>query len=72
MTGGFALVAYPAAYRSSGRMTFIVGSDDIVLQKDLGDKTAELGKAMTAYDPDETWTLAREAPPAPVQRIQPR
>jgi hypothetical protein len=53
-------------------MTFIVGSDDIVLQKDLGDKTAELGKAMTAYDPDETWTLAREAPPAPVQRIQPR
>jgi Protein of unknown function (DUF2950) len=72
MTGGFALVAYPAVYRSSGRMTFIVGSDDIVLQKDLGDKTAELGKAMTAYDPDETWTLAREAPPAPVQHIQPR
>lgn len=53
-------------------MTFIVGSDDIVLQKDLGDKTAELGKAMTAYDPDEAWTLAQETPPAPVQRIQPR
>ena len=36
MTEGFALVAYPAAYRSSGRMTFIVGSDDIVLQKESG------------------------------------
>jgi hypothetical protein len=53
-------------------MTFIVGSDDIVLQKDLGDRTAELGKAMIAYDPDETWTLARETPAALVQRSQPR
>jgi hypothetical protein len=72
MTGGFALVACPAAYRSSGIMTFIVGPEDIVLQKDLGEKTAELGKAMTVYDPDETWTPARETPPAPLRRIRPR
>jgi hypothetical protein len=72
MTGGFALVAYPAAYRSSGIMTFIVGPEDIVVQKDLGDKTPELGKAMSVYDPDETWTVARETPPAPLRRIRPR
>jgi hypothetical protein len=71
-TGGFALVAYPAEYRSSGIMTFIVGPHDIVFQKDMGDKTTELGKAMTAYDPDATWTPAREAPPAPIRRIQPK
>jgi len=39
MTGGFAFVAYPAEYRSSGVMTFIVGVDGVVYQKDLGKKT---------------------------------
>jgi hypothetical protein len=72
MTGGFALVAYPAAYRSSGIMTFIVGPEDIVFQKDLGDGSAELGRVMTTYDPDETWTVARETPPAPVRRLRPK
>ena len=36
MTEGFAFVAYPAEYRSSGVMTFIVGSDGVVYQRDLG------------------------------------
>jgi hypothetical protein len=55
MTGGFALVAYPAQYRSSGVMTFIVNQLGIVFQKDLGDKTAEIAAAMTQYDPDDSW-----------------
>ncbi|HXJ33460.1 MAG TPA: DUF2950 domain-containing protein [Candidatus Eisenbacteria bacterium] len=56
MSRGFALIAYPANYGTSGVMTFIVGPQGIVYQKNLGDKTADLAKAVTAWDPDESWT----------------
>jgi Protein of unknown function (DUF2950). len=46
MTGGFAVLAYPAEYRNSGIMTFVVGKDGVVYQKDLGEKTVELAQAM--------------------------
>ncbi len=62
MTGGFAFVAYPAEYRSSGVMTFIVGEDGAVYQKDLGKKTEALGKAMKEYNPNSTWQKAEEQP----------
>jgi Protein of unknown function (DUF2950) len=55
MTGGFAFVAYPAAYRSSGVMTFVVGEDGVVHEKDLGRNTTLLARAMKAYDPDSSW-----------------
>jgi len=55
MTGGFAFVAYPAEYRSSGVMTFIVNRDGIVYQKDLGRQTTIRAKTMTQYNPDATW-----------------
>jgi hypothetical protein len=55
MTGGFAFVAYPAEYRSSGVMTFLVSGDGVVVQKDLGRNTVRLGSAMRAYDPDASW-----------------
>jgi Protein of unknown function (DUF2950) len=58
MTQGFAFVAYPAEYRSSGVMTFIVNQDGIVYQKDLGKKTEALGKAMQEYNPDSSWQAA--------------
>ena len=58
MTEGFAFVAYPAEYRSSGVMTFIVGSDGVVYQKDLGNKTDVLAKAMKKYNPDSSWQKA--------------
>jgi len=51
MTGGFAFLAYPAEYRNSGIMSFIIAKDGVVYQKDLGEKTREAGLAMTAYDP---------------------
>jgi Protein of unknown function (DUF2950) len=62
MTGGFAFVAYPAEYRSSGVMTFIVGVDGVVYQKDLGKKTEVLAKGMKEYNPDSSWqkTEAKE------------
>jgi len=60
MSEGFAFVAYPAEYRSSGVMTFIVGSDGVVYQKDLGKKTLVKGITMKKYDPDSTWEKAEE------------
>jgi Protein of unknown function (DUF2950) len=55
MIGGFALVAYPAEYRNSGVMTFIVSYAGTVFQKDLGPDTEELAEKITAFDPDSTW-----------------
>ena len=58
MTEGFAFVAYPAEYRSSGVMTFIVNEDGVVYQKDLGKRTDVLARAMKEYKPDSTWQRA--------------
>ena len=56
MIGGFALVAYPAEYRNSGVMTFIVNHTGNVFQKDLGPDTAKLAERMTSFNPDQSWT----------------
>jgi Protein of unknown function (DUF2950) len=61
MTEGFAFVAYPAEYRSSGVMTFVVGEDGIVHEKDLGRSTTILARAMKAYDPDSSWRHSEDA-----------
>ncbi len=55
---GFAFVAYPAEYRNSGVMTFIVNQDGVVYEKDLGQDTERLGAAMSEYNPDKTWAHA--------------
>jgi hypothetical protein len=55
MVDGFAFVAYPAEYRNSGVMTFIINQDGLLLQKDLGKTTAEIATAMTEFDPDSSW-----------------
>ncbi|HEX4075984.1 MAG TPA: DUF2950 domain-containing protein [Candidatus Acidoferrales bacterium] len=55
MTGGFAFVAYPAEYRSSGVMTFIVGENGVVYCKDLGKDTESIGKNMKEFNPGPTW-----------------
>lgn len=55
MTEGFAVVAFPAVYRSSGVKTFIVNQNGMIHEKDLGRKTPEIASAMKAYDPDNTW-----------------
>jgi hypothetical protein len=62
MTEGFAFVAFPAEYRSSGVMTFIVGEDGVVYQKDLGRKTDALGKALKEYNLDTSWEKAEDQP----------
>jgi hypothetical protein len=58
MSGGFAFVAYPAEYRSSGVMTFIVGEDGIVFENDLGKKSESLAKSMREFNPTPAWQKA--------------
>jgi hypothetical protein len=52
---GFAVVAYPAEYDNSGIMTFIMGPDGVVYQKDLGENTAKIAGEMKAFDPSDGW-----------------
>jgi hypothetical protein len=61
MTEGFAFVAFPAQYRVSGVMSFIVGNDGVVYEKDLGTETRVVANGMKKYDPDATWHKAEEA-----------
>jgi len=56
MTGGFAILAYPVEYRNTGIMTFLIGKDGVIYQKDLGEKTTDEGGAMTEYNPGEGWS----------------
>ena len=60
LSGGFALIAYPAKYHSSGIMTFIVSQDGVIYQQDLGDNTADLASQITAYNPDSSWNAAQD------------
>jgi hypothetical protein len=55
MTHGFAFLAYPAEYRASGVMTFMINQDGVIVQKDLGPDTAKLASAIAEYNPDKTW-----------------
>lgn len=52
---GFAFVAYPAEYRNSGVMTFIVNQNGVVYERDLGTDTGKIGAEMSEYNPDPTW-----------------
>jgi Protein of unknown function (DUF2950) len=58
LTKGFAFVAYPAEYRNSGVVSFIVNQDGIVYEKDLGTDTAKIAGSMTEYNPDSSWSPA--------------
>jgi hypothetical protein len=55
MTDGFALIAWPAIYGSSGIMAFQVDQDGVVFQKDLSAKTPRIAARIMQFDPDLTW-----------------
>ena len=61
-TAGFAFVAYPAEYRSSGVKTFVVGPDGVLYEKDLEKKTETIAKSMKGFSPDSSWQKAQEEP----------
>jgi len=58
MIAGFALIAWPADYGTSGIMTFIVNQQGRVFQKDLGPQTGRLASRMDTFDPDSGWELS--------------
>jgi len=55
MSVGFAFVAYPVEYRSSGVKTFIVDKSGVIYERNLGLETTKLAQTMTTYDLDSTW-----------------
>jgi hypothetical protein len=57
--GGFAVVAYPAKYGTSGIMTFIVNQDGTVYEADLGPSTQAKALTMTRFDPGKGWTAVK-------------
>ncbi len=59
MVGGFAFIAYPADYRNSGVMTFMMSQDGVLVQKDLGKGTADAAAAITEFNPDSSWTIVQ-------------
>lgn len=62
MVLGFAMVAYPARYGSSGVMTFIVNQNDTVYQKDLGKESGKVAAEMKAFNPDPGWKKVDDSP----------
>ncbi len=60
LTGGCALVAYPATWGKSGIMTFIVNQDGQVYQQDLGESTTRTARAMQEYNPSRPWELVAD------------
>ena len=59
LIAGFALVAFPAKYGSSGIMSFIVNQQGLVYQRDLGPNSSVLGWKIKTYNPTSSWTLVR-------------
>ena len=60
MIGGFALAAAPAEYRVTGVMTFMVGPDGVVYEKDFGTDTLKTFQGMDKYNPDKTWKVTED------------
>ena len=60
MIAGFALIAWPSDYGTSGIMTFLVSHQGEVLEKDLGEDTAALAAAIQEYDPDDSWVESKD------------
>jgi hypothetical protein len=57
--GGFGFVAFPADYRASGVMTFLVSQNGVIYEKNLGDKTTDIAEQMSSYDPNKTWRVVK-------------
>jgi hypothetical protein len=72
LTGGFAVVAWPATYRDSGIMSFMVDREGVIYEKDLGEKTSDTAAAMTAYDPGNGWRVVLAAEPQPKSANAPK
>jgi hypothetical protein len=68
MIGGFALVAWPAAYGVSGIKTFVVSHNGVVYENDLGPRTAGIAERMASFDPGKGWEIVRVTAPPPSEQ----
>jgi hypothetical protein len=59
-SAAIALIAYPAEYRSSGVMTFVMLQSGVIYEKDLGANTTAVASGMTSFHKDASWRLAGE------------
>ena len=59
MSGGFALIAWPAQYDTTGVMTFIVNQDGVIREKDIGLETDAVASKTTSYNPDASWRVVQ-------------
>ena len=60
MTGGFAVLAYPAQYGDSGIMTFMINQNGVVYEKDLGKTTDQVAAAIAQFNPDKSWRTVEQ------------
>jgi hypothetical protein len=60
MIAGFALVAFPDKWGSSGVMTFVVNQQGRVYERNLGPDTVSIAVAIDEYNPDSSWTLVQD------------
>ncbi len=56
LTAGWAAIAWPDEYDGTGVMSFMVSSNGVVYQKDLGLDTESAAAAITDFDPSTGWT----------------
>ena len=52
---GFAVLAFPAEYRSSGVMTLLVNGDGTAYEKDFGSQSDGTSIVVTSIQPDSSW-----------------
>jgi hypothetical protein len=62
MIGGFAAIAWPATYDVTGIQTFMVNSDGLVYQKDLGPETSKIAPGIKLFNPNKTWAITEDEP----------
>ncbi len=56
MTGGFAILATPVKYGESGIMSFMIGREGFVYERDLGPDTAKTATPIQQFNPDDNWS----------------
>ncbi len=56
MIDGFALIAWPAVYRDTGVMSFLLARNGVLYEADLGPDGAAYASAVPTYDPDTPWS----------------
>ena len=55
MTGGVALIMWPAKFGETGVMTFMVNQEGQIFEKNLGPDTATKVERLRSFNPDTSW-----------------